>query len=98
MARSGAGNRANYGSRSVTTSASVLMSANPSRQSATIQNVTRRTYVGTTSSVVAGSAGTASSGIKLTTGQSFKFEDYIGDIYGIADAASTDVRYLEIYG
>ena len=41
MARSGAGNRANYGSRSVTTSASVLVSANPSRQSATIQNVPR---------------------------------------------------------
>ena len=45
MARSGAGNRANYGSRSVTTSASVLVSANPSRQSATIQNVTRRTFL-----------------------------------------------------
>jgi len=92
------GTESNYGSKDVTTSAQLLVAARSFRDAVIIQNVhaSNDLYVGPNASVVAGSAGTANSGIKVAAGESIQIPTR-GDVYGIASAASTDVRYWEIY-
>lgn len=87
-----------YGSKSVTTSAQLLTAARSRRDAVLIQNVhaSNVLYLGSDASVVAGSAGTASSGIRVNPGESILVPTR-GDVYGIASGASTDVRYWEVF-
>lgn len=92
------GDQSSYGSKSVTTSAQLIAGARSRRDAVLIQNVhaSQVLYLGPDSSVVAGSAGTASSGIRVAAGESIIVPTR-GDVYGIASGASTDVRYWEIF-
>lgn len=71
--------------------AAVIVAAKASRASIVVQNVhaTNVLYVGPSSV-------TTANGLRLNPGESIEFTDYTGAIYGIASAAGTDVRYLEV--
>lgn len=80
-----------YGTKTVGTSAGLLVGAAATRSSLLIQNKSsNEVYIGFDSSV------TASNGFHLTADDSVRLSDYIGDVYAIASAASSDVRYLEV--
>ena len=85
-----------YGSVSVGTTATLVRSATSARTSiALANNGTATVYCGTSSSVVTGSAGTASSGFPLAVGSARVYDRYTGAIYCISGSAAQDVRYDE---
>ena len=88
------GSEVSYGAVSgdVTTSAKLLVGARSRRDTVIIQNVhaSNILYLGSDSSV------TASNGLRLGAGESISLPTR-GDVYGIASAASTTVRYFEVY-
>jgi hypothetical protein len=81
-----------YAAVSIGTSAGVIKAARASRRSIVVQNAHAANVltVGMDSSV------TTSNGIRLGPGDSLTLEGYTGAVYGIASAASTDVRYFEV--
>lgn len=81
-----------YGTVSVGTSALIIKAAKTSRRELVVQNVhgSNVLYIGKDASV------TTSTGLRLNPGESRVYTNYTGDVYGIASAASTDVRYEEI--
>jgi len=97
--RTTVGSASAYGSVSVGTSATSVRSSTATRTSVTLQNNSANSvYCGTNSSVVAGGAGTASSGIVLGSGSpggAYTWDRYTGDIYCIASGSASDVRYWE---
>jgi hypothetical protein len=88
---SGLGGTLSGATVTIGTSAALIKGSTSGRESIVIQNVhaSNDLYVGP-------SGVTTSSGVKVPAGQSITFDDYIGPVYGIASAASTDVRYLEV--
>lgn len=92
MASTRVTNTATYGTVSIGTSAAVIKAAHGSRTSLVVQNAhaTNTLYVGSDSSV------TTSNGVVVAAGASVTFDDYTGDVYGIASGASTDVRYFQV--
>jgi hypothetical protein len=82
----------NYGAKTVTTSAQLIAGARSSREQIAVQNLhaTNLLYIGPDSSV------TAANGIRIAAGAE-RIVDSRGDVYAIASAASTDVRFWEIY-
>lgn len=93
-----ANTQSSYGSKSIGAAAALIAGARASRTALLVQNVhaAQSLYLGADSSVVAGSAGTANSGIRVLAGESILVPSR-GDVYGIASGAATDVRYWEIY-
>lgn len=84
----------NYGTKTVTTNATLIIAANPQRRNLTIVPVDGDIYIGPDSSI------TTANGIPLWGGsirdQDKVPEGYTGDVYGIA-GSSIDVRYWETY-
>lgn len=87
------GGRSAYGAKTIDTSAVLIADSRATRRSITVQNVhaSNDLYVGSDSSV------TSSNGVKVKAAESLRFDDYSGAVYGIGSAASTDVRYFEVY-
>lgn len=88
------GGKASATNVSVDTAAEIVVPRRQSRKSVTIQNwepATNILYLGHDSSV------TTTTGLALGPGESITFDDFKGDVWGIADTAATDVRYFEIY-
>ena len=79
-----------YGTVTVGTDAVEIFGGRSVGKGVLIQNVhaTQVLYVGTDDSV------TDANGIRLNPGESVETKAYTGQIYGIADGADTDVRYL----
>lgn len=84
-----------YNAVSVTTSATLIVAANPRRQSLIIVNTdsTNKLYIGPDTNV------TTSNGIEVATGGNFTEDNggskvYCGDVYGIA-GGTISVRYWE---
>jgi len=84
-----------YAAISVTTSATLIVAANPRRQSLIISNTdtTNPIYVGSDANV------TTSNGVLLAAGSTLTEDNggskvYCGDVYGIA-GSSINVRYWE---
>jgi hypothetical protein len=83
-----------YGTKSIGTSAAVIVDGTSLRRGVVIQNVhaTQDLYIGSDSSVA------TTTGLKIIAGASRELLDYSGPVYGIASGASTDVRYFEVGG
>jgi hypothetical protein len=81
-----------YGAKTVTTSAQLIAAARSSRDAVRVQNLhaSNLLYIGPDSAV------TAANGIRIAAGAETTIPSR-GDIYAIASAASTDVRYWEIF-
>ena len=86
------GTLSSYGAKTVTTTAQLLVPARSSRNAVRVQNLhaTNLLYIGPDSAV------TAANGIRVAAGAETTIPSR-GDIYGIASAASTDVRFWEIF-
>lgn len=69
-----------------------LVDATPVRRSVLIQNVhaTNNLFIGPTNGVL------TTTGIQVRSNESIELTDYNGALFGIASAASTDVRILEV--
>ena len=80
-----------YGNATIGTSAAVIVAAS-SREYVIVKNnhATNILYLGFDSSV------TTSNGMSVAAGSDRIIDGYDGAVYGIASAASTDVRYLEV--
>lgn len=85
------GNTGGYGTASVGTSAVLIRSGKSGRDGIIIQNVhaTQVVYIGSDASVA------TTTGLKVAAGSSVTLDFYNGPVYGIADGASTDVRFFE---
>jgi hypothetical protein len=85
--------RGSYGANTVTTTAEVISPAGY-RGSVLIRNnhASNVLYLGFDSSV------TDANGFPLAAGESVEIYDFIGEIWGYASAAGTDVRVLETGG
>lgn len=82
--------RCAHGAATVTTSATLVRSANAGRVCLTLINYGSVTiFWGKDSSV------TVSSGIPILAGQSVEDREYTGDVYCIASSGSVNVRYKE---
>lgn len=86
-----------YGSVSIGTSATSVLSANAATTVINLCNEgTAIVYVGTgaaASSVVAGGAGTANSGFPLRIGACKSYDRYAGAVYAVSGTAGQDLRY-----
>lgn len=78
--------------KTVTTSAQLIVAARSSRDAVRIQNLhaSNLLYIGPDSAV------TAANGIRVAAGAETTVPSR-GDVYAIASAASTDVRFWEIF-
>ena len=92
MASTGVSHSGSYGTVTIGGTAAVIKAANSQRKSILVQNVhaSNVLYIGDDSSVA------TTTGIRLIAGESIEINDYNGPVYGIASAAGTDVRYLEV--
>lgn len=81
-----------YGTVTIGATAALIKAGRAPRNSILIQNVhaSNNLFIGLDSSV------TTANGIKIAAGQSMQFTDSGSEIYGIASAAGTDVRWMEI--
>jgi hypothetical protein len=86
------GTDSSYGTKSITTSASLIAAGRARRDAILVQNVhaTQDLYLGPDSSVA------TSTGIKVAAGQSILVPTR-ADVYGIASGAATDTRYWEVF-
>lgn len=94
MTAVGVGSNAAYGTVTIGATAGLVKAAWPQRKSIVVQNVhaSNVLYLGDDSSVL------TTSGLKIAAGESVKLDDFVGDVYGIASAAGTDVRFFEVRG
>lgn len=92
MASQSAAGTISYGTVTVGTSATAIRVAKGTRNSIVIQNVhaSNDLYIGGDDQVA------TTTGLKIIAGDSIKLDDFNGPVYGIASAASTDVRYFEV--
>jgi len=91
-------NIGNYGSGSVTDTATLIRAANPDRKSIIILNedTVNEIRIGDDNSVKNDADGSADEGLKIGPGASVTLETTRGDIYGIARAGQTViVSYYE---
>ncbi len=81
-----------HGATSVGTAAQLILAGFTLRKSVSIQNhhATAIVWVGGSTTV------TTAAGTRLRPGETVNFNDYNGPVFGIADTASTDVRWLEV--
>ena len=88
--RAAANRESSYGNATIGAAAAVIVAANASRGEVLVQNVhaTNTLYIGTDNAV------TVANGLKVGPGGSISLT-VDDDVYGIADAAGTDVRYLD---
>lgn len=81
-----------YGAKTIGGTAAIIVSGRATRDSVIVQNLhaSNDLYVGPDSDVL------TTTGIKIAAGESYQVPTR-GDVYGIASAAGTDVRYWEVY-
>jgi hypothetical protein len=93
MASTGVGSNMAYGTVEVDGTAEVIVNGRSTRKSIIIQNrdAALDLHVGPDSSI------TASNTIKLAPGESIRFDDYNGPVYGIGSGAGTTTNYIEVY-
>lgn len=87
------GSHVDSASVSVGTSAAIIKAARTARRSITVQNThaSNALYLGNNPNV------TTANGLRVAAGASRTFDNYNGDLYGIASGASTGARYFEVF-
>lgn len=88
MASTVVGSNINHGTVQVQTSATQIVLGRTGRESLLIQAVGAAT--------IGGPGVTTTTGINLAVGESVKFDDYNGPLYGVGSAPA-DVRFLEVF-
>jgi hypothetical protein len=81
-----------HGATPIGTAATLILAGFTLRKSVSIQNhaTTAIFWVGGSNTV------TTATGTRVRPGETVNFTDYNGPVWGIADTASTDVRWLEV--
>lgn len=79
-----------YGTATIGTTAATILASNTGRTAIVVQNnhASNDLYIGSDDSVA------TTTGLHLAAGESIRLHHH-GTIFGIASAASTDVRYFE---
>lgn len=87
MASTKTGGNLAHGTVTCTNSATLIRPEKPGRVSLLVQAIAAVT--------IGGASVTTANGINLAVGETYRFEDYAGPVYGVA-AASAEVRFLEV--